>query len=226
MKKEKNIGPRVCPRSSPLFQEFKVWQTINNIFVNGAALDDEDKSVIAKELMFRDKLKDRDLLKLLFKTTKGLSVNFKEVDGNRTMATLMKACVKIAENLGYDDIEFSKLSSEDQKDRIEEIFKEQGFKTGFLHFDSSLASPEFEHQDSYRLWHLLYSYEGDKSASGDESLVKCIMNLCSMDEGSAKILASCKFLPDYGSLSAKAMRKILPYMKDGLEYSAACVMPP
>lgn len=224
VKKEKNIGPRVCPRSSPLFQEFKVWQTINNIFVNGAALDDEDKSVIAKELMFRDKLKDRDLLKLLFKTTKGLSVNFKEVDGNRTMATLMKACVKIAENLGYDDIEFSKLSSEDQKDRIEEIFKEQGFKTGFLHFDSSLASPEFEHQDSYRLWHLLYSYEGDKSASGDESLVKCIMNLCSMDEGSAKILASCKFLPDYGSLSAKAMRKILPYMKDGLEYSAACVM--
>lgn len=224
VKKEKNIGPRVCPRSSPLFQEFKVWQTINNIFVNGAALDDKDKSVIAKELMFRDKLKDRDLLKLLFKTTKGLSVNFKEVDGNRTMATLMKACVKIAENLGYDDIELSKLSSEDQKDRIEEIFKGQGFKTGFLHFDSSLASPEFEHQDSYRLWHLLYSYEGDKSASGDESLVKCIMNLCSMDEGSAKILASCKFLPDYGSLSAKAMRKILPYMKDGLEYSAACVM--
>lgn len=224
VKKEKNIGPRVCPRSSPLFQEFKVWQTINNIFVNGAALDDEDKSVIAKELMFRDKLKDRDLLKLIFKTTKGLSVNFKEVDGNRTMATLMKACVKIAENLGYDDIELSKLSSEDQKDRIEEIFKGQGFKTGFLHFDSSLASPEFEHQDSYRLWHLLYSYEGDKSASGDESLVKCIMNLCSMDEGSAKILASCKFLPDYGSLSAKAMRKILPYMKDGLEYSAACVM--
>lgn len=224
VKKEKNIGPRVCPRSSPLFQEFKVWQTINNIFVNGAALDDEDKSVIAKELMFRDKLKDRDLLKLIFKTTKGLSVNFKEVDGNRTMATLMKACVKIAENLGYDDIELSKLSSEDQKNRIEEIFKGQGFKTGFLHFDSSLASPEFEHQDSYRLWHLLYSYEGDKSASGDESLVKCIMNLCSMDEGSAKILASCKFLPDYGSLSAKAMRKILPYMKDGLEYSAACVM--
>lgn len=224
VKKMKNIGPRVCPRSSPLFQEFKIWQTINNIFVNGAALDDEDKSVIAKELMFKDKLKDSDLLKLLFKTTKGQSVNFKEVDGNRTMATLMKACFKIAENLGYDDIDLSKLSSEDQMVRIEGIFKEQGFKTGFLHFDSSLASPEFENQDSYRLWHLLYSYEGDKSASGNESLVKCIMDLCSMDEGSAKILASCTFLPDYGSLSAKAMRKILPYMKDGLEYTAACAM--
>ena len=224
VKKMKNIGPRVCPRSSPLFQEFKVWQTINNILVNGTALDDEEKSVIAKELMFKDKLKDRDILKLLFKTTKGLNVNFKEVDGNRTMATLMKACFKIAGNLGYDDMDLAKLSSEDQMDRIEEIFKKQGFKTGFLHFDSSLASPEFESQDSYRLWHLLYSYEGDKSASGNESLVKCIMGLCSMDEEPAKILATCTFLPDYGSLSAKAMRKILPYMKCGLEYSAACAM--
>ena len=29
-------------------------------------------------------------------------------------------------------------------------------------------------------------------------------------------------MPDYGNLSAKAMRRILPYMMDGNEYSVAC----
>ena len=38
----------------------------------------------------------------------------------------------------------------------------------------------------------------------------------------SKILASVTFPSDYGSLSTKAMRKILPYMKGGNEYSLAC----
>ena len=33
-KKIKTIGSRVIPRSSPLFQEFKIWQTLNDIEVS------------------------------------------------------------------------------------------------------------------------------------------------------------------------------------------------
>lgn len=222
--KKKKIGSRVCPRSSPLFQEFKVYQTVNNILVNGEPLDDNDREKLVGELAFREKMKGQDVLKLLYKTSKGMRINFEEVEGNRTMATILKACEKIVEGLGYDTGDLSKIAASEKVSRIEEIFAKEGFKSDFLHFDSSLSSPEFESQASYSLWHLLYSYENDKSASGNESLIDKIKKLCSMDEASAKILSGCTFLSDYGSLSARAMRKILPYMKDGLEYSAACAM--
>ena len=55
--KKKKIGPRVCPRSSPLFQEFKVYQTVNNILVNGEPLDDNDREKLVGELAFREKMK-------------------------------------------------------------------------------------------------------------------------------------------------------------------------
>ena len=102
------------------------------------------------------------------------------------------------------------------------IFAGLGWKTDFLTFDSSLEGPEFERQPMFRLWHLLYSYEGDKSLSGNEGLVEAISELTGMEKEYAKILAAVSFAPDYGSLSSKAMRKILPYMKDGNEYSLAC----
>lgn len=34
-KKTRTVGLRVCPKSSPLFQEFKLWQAINNVQVSG-----------------------------------------------------------------------------------------------------------------------------------------------------------------------------------------------
>ena len=47
-KKKKIIGPKVCPKSSPLFQEFKIWQILNNIEVkdnenNVRVLNQEEK---------------------------------------------------------------------------------------------------------------------------------------------------------------------------------------
>lgn len=221
--KKITIGPRVCPRSSPLFQEFKICQTINNILIDGQCLDDDERADLVSELTYRDGMTDSEILRLLHKSPKEHRVNFKKVDGNKTMSALLKACEKIINSLGYD-VDLSKGPARDKLFKIEEILGKEGVKTDFLHFDSSLSSPAFESQDSYALWHLLYSYEGDKSTSGDKSLVDKIKSLCSMDEGSAKIMAGCVFSSDYGSLSAKAMRKILPYMKDGLEYSAACAM--
>lgn len=34
-KKSMTIGLHVCPKSSPLFQEFKIWQILNNLQVSG-----------------------------------------------------------------------------------------------------------------------------------------------------------------------------------------------
>ncbi|MGM9781366.1 MAG: type II CRISPR RNA-guided endonuclease Cas9 [Candidatus Cryptobacteroides sp.] len=220
--KKKVIGPRVCPRSSPLFQEFKIWQYVDNLLVDDSPLDEKTKDRIIDELTYAGKLDTKALLKLCSKNPKSSHLNYKELEGNNTMSALLASCVRIAQNNGYEDIDFSRLSGVDCLSKIEDIFAELGFDSSFLHFDSSLDSPDFENQKSYSLWHLLYSYEGDSSVTGDNSLIEKIMEMCSMDRSSAKILASTRLTPDYGSLSAKAIRKILPFLKEGLDYSLAC----
>ena len=220
--KQKIVGPRVCPRSSPLFQEFKIWQTVNNVTINGNSLSKDEKLLLVEELTYGGTLKTPAILKCLSLKPKQSSVNFKEIDGNNTMTAFFNASIRIAENNGYVCTDLDKLDAHDRVSRIECIFSELNFDSSFLHFNSNLDSPDFEQQPAYALWHLIYSYEGDSSASGDESLVQKIMSLCSMDRASAKELASIRLTPDYGSLSSKAMRKILPYMKEGFEYSEAC----
>ena len=79
-----------------------------------------------------------------------------------------------------------------------------------------------QQQSLYKLWHLIYSYESDNSATVNESLIRKISELCGMPEDYAKILANIVFESDYSSLSAKAIGKILPHLKDGLQYDVAC----
>ncbi len=49
-----------------------------------------------------------------------------------------------------------------------------------------------------------------------------ISDLTGLPSEYSKIIAGISFEPDYGNLSAKAIKKILPFMKDGDEYSVAC----
>ena len=220
--KIKRVGLKVCPKSSPLFQEFKIWQVLNNIKANGEYLEQSQKEMLFKELSIKGKLSDNEVLKLLFKTTRDCSLNFKAIEGNNTQSLLFQAYSKIIVNTGHNEFDFARLPASTSMDIVSEVFSQMGWKTDFLTFDSSLEGVEFERQPLFRLWHLLYSYEGDNSISGNAKLVSAIQELTGMDEANAKILASVSFATDYGNLSSKAMRKILPYMRDGNEYSLAC----
>lgn len=221
-KKKKMVGLKVCPKSSPVFQEFKIWQRLNDLRVNGKSLEQDQKDELFAELNLRGKLTDKELLKVLFKNPKELTLNYKEVDGNDTQSALFKAYSQIIADNGYDEYDFSKMSASESMRIVIDIFSALGYRTDYLVFDSSLDGPALENQPMFRLWHLLYSYEGDKSVSGNEKLVQKLMKLTGMDEAAAKILASVMFVPDYGSLSSKAIRKILVHLKEGNEYSLAC----
>ena len=105
---------------------------------------------------------------------------------------------------------------------ITEIFQGLGYRTDFLTFNPLLNGKDFEQQPYYRLWHLLYSYAGDNSTTGNEALIKKIGEICGFEKEYANILANIALPLDYSSLSAKAIRKILPHMMDGYEYSKAC----
>lgn len=256
------VGSKVIPRSSPIFQEFKIWQILNNVEVsvkgtkrksaklknavpklfegeesvdaleiNGKrALLQEEKELLALELSVKEKLHKAEILSLLFETSERYDLNFKTIDGNRTGFALYSAYSTILEASGHSPINF-KDSAKDIIEQVTSVFKTLGWKTDFLQYDSSAycmcekdskKRNELILQPYYKLWHLLYSFEGDNSTVGNEKLIAKLQQLTGMDKEYAAILANVSFLEDYGSLSAKAISKILPYMKEGNMYDVAC----
>ncbi|MBR1627286.1 MAG: type II CRISPR RNA-guided endonuclease Cas9, partial [Bacteroidales bacterium] len=192
-KKIKRCGLRVCSKSSLYFQEFKIWQVLNNLMITDAEgnkryLDIEEKDLLFKELTYKSKLKKSEILRLLFKNTKDMSLNYEEIEGNRTLAALINAAPSIK-----DDIQYKFNSNEDG-----------------------------ENQLIVKLWHLLYSYEGDNSKTGNDSLIKILENLYGFSNEEAKRLANISFQDDYSNLSTKAIKKILPYLKEDYQYDEAC----
>ena len=228
-KKIKTIGSRVCPKSSPLFQEFKIWQILNNVIVTSddgvkrvkRELHQEEKEKLFEELSYKDKLSKTDALKILFgKNAKGYDLNYKDLEGNRTQSELFKAYCNIIELSGHDGESLLKLSSKEKVSAVKDIFDNVlKINTDILVFNSDDNPTE---QSMYSLWHLLYSFEGDNSNTGDEKLIEKLGSKYGFSKEYAKVLAGVVFQPDYGSLSTKAIRKILPHLKDGNVYSVAC----
>lgn len=175
-KKTKIIGPRVIPKFSPLFQEFKIWQIINNLkFLNTETNEikeisdiDSDISIrkqIFNELNIKGKLKSNEVVKKIFKKPKNWKItNYDEIEGNNTNYALYRAYEKIAEISGHE-IDKNKIV-----ESISEIFKILGINTEILYFNSDLKGKELEEQPAYKLWHLLYSFEEDNSKTGHENL--------------------------------------------------------
>jgi CRISPR-associated endonuclease Csn1 len=225
--KTKLIGPKVCPKSSPLFQEFRIWQRLNDLEVLDKKertkwrLDEDAKNLLFQELNIKNKLSKADILKLLYKNHKELDLNFKEIDGNRTNANLFEAYNQIIELTGHGEFDFAKMSAVEIIDLVENVFKTLAINTDILKLNTELEGKAFEQQASYQLWHLLYSYEGDNSNTGNESLINKLHEKYGFEKEYASLLANVTFEPDYGSLSSKAISKILPHLKDGFEYSQA-----
>lgn len=226
-KKTKTIGLRVCPKSSPLFQEFKIWQILNNIQVTieqegKRFLYQEEKEKLFAELNYKEKMSKAETIKLLYGNQKGIEINYKDLEGNKTQADLFKAYQTIIEMSGHGEYDFSKIPANKAVEIVSEVFAGLGFNTDILRFDASLEGKAFEQQPMFKLWHLLYSYEGDKSELGNQKLIEKLSEAYGFDKEYATVLAGVVFPDDYGSLSSKAIRKILPHLKDGLDYSVAC----
>jgi CRISPR-associated endonuclease Csn1 len=134
--KKKIVGMRVAPKSSPLFQEFKIWQNLNNVLIkkagskkrtvkkeNQSNLLDEEKEIFylsleAKQVLFdelniKGNLKSSTIIDLLGHKSKEWEVNYSSIEGNRTNQALYNAYLKILEIEGYNQ-ELLKLSDKDE----------------------------------------------------------------------------------------------------------------
>ena len=227
-KKIVTSGCRVSPKSSPLFQEFKIWQILNNIVLSWEdenhhkqkrELTNDEKNRLHEKLNTLDKLSKADALKLLYgKPATALDLNYKEIEGNRTIAAFYRAYLSIV-NLNMPE---GKEIKKPEYEIIRAHFEKHGINTDILSFNSNVSADALQNEPLYKLWHLLYSYEGDKSNTGIESLIHIISERYGFTEDQAKIIANIKLVEDYGNLSTKAMRNILPYMREGKKYDEAC----
>lgn len=242
----KIIGPRVAPKSSPIFQESKIWQILNNVQIEGNVipnvqqdlfgeatefkygkrpLTQEEKQTLFAELNIKEKLTESQALQIL-EMKESYKLNYKEIEGNKTRASFFKAFQEIIELSGHE-IEFTKKKAHKIEEELKEIFVALGFSTEILGFKTDLTKEEIkdqqiEKQAYYKLWHLLYSFEGDSSKLGNEKLIQKVMELCKMPKEYATIVSNITFPLDYSSLSTRATLKILPFLKQGLMYSDAC----
>lgn len=229
-KKLKTVGRKVCPRSSPLFQEFKIWSTINNLMIeekdtrNVFALEKNERDMLFRELTFKEKMKKNEILSLLYgKKARHYDLNYAEVDGNKTITALYKAFFTIVTMSGHGEYELSKISADNATTIVSQVFEALGINTSILNFDSSLSNEQFEMQPMYQLWHMLYSYEGDDSNTGNETLINNLCKKYGFQKEYASVLANITFADDYSNLCTKAMRKILPYLKEECTYDKACL---
>src|SRR5690606_35480182 len=97
---------------------------------------------------------------------------------------------------------------------IKTLLATLNINTEMFEFNAQLDGKAFEQQSSYQLWHLLHSYEGDNSPSGNEKLYELLEKKFGFKPEYSKVLANVTFSDDYGNLSAKAMRKIYPFIKE------------
>jgi CRISPR-associated endonuclease Csn1 len=257
-KVKKTIGLKVAPKSSPLFQEFKIWQVLSNVLIrkkgskkriakvveqvnlfdeekNELVFDLETKQTLFNELNIKGNLSSKAIIELLGYDVKDWEINYSTIEGNRTNKVLYIAYLKILELEGYDTKDLLKVkSNKDEvelediempaleiKDMVKRIFETLEINTEILEFDAELDGKAFEQQLSYQLWHLLHSYEGDNSPSGNNKLYELLEQKFGFKKEHSQILANVALADDYGSLSAKAMRKIYPHLKE-LHFDKAC----
>ena len=230
-KKTIKTGSKVCPVSSPLFQEFRMWQKLNDVILTNINtlekryLTFEEKELLASELSIRSRLTKRDVIKILVgKQAKYFDLNFDELIGNETQSRLVNAYLKILELTGHDKIDVKKSKAVDVVEAIRQVFAGLGYHTDAIDGQVTFQTDIYL-QPYYRLWHLLYSFPGDNSRSGSDKLVQRVKEFFGFDNDEyAKVIADIKFADGYGNLSAKAIQKILPKMKEGYQYYDACEM--
>ncbi len=231
-KKMKIVGPKCAPKSSPIFQEFKIWQLLNNLeFRNKETRErvkiqdiDEDLAIrneLFQELTVHGGRTANQILKIVYPSPNEWELNYKDgIDGNNTVRAIFEGFQKIAEVTGHE-INFKDNASKIKSD-LRDLFEFLKLDISILNFDEITKTKDYQKLASFNLWHLLYSYEGDDSKSGNELLERLLKEKFGFSAEHVKILAQIAFKSEYGSLSSKAMLKILPFLKEGLKYNEAC----
>lgn len=217
--KEYFVGPKVAPKSSPLFQLAKMWENINNIKIGSrlggeVEISLEQKWAIFQHLDNNEKLTQPDLLKILNLKKDNCYVNkqlTKGLVGNITKYAIRKCFGDLSKYEDLLKLELKIIESEKEgylyDKKTGEILKSKSIK---------YIDPLIEREPFYQLWHSIYSI------SDQEECSKVLQSKFKIEKNVADKLAGIDFSKyAFGNKSAKVIRRILPYMMEGDRYSEA-----
>jgi len=201
-----------APISHPLFEEFRMWQTLNNIKIKTQddvelrSLSEEEKNSIAP-LFFRVSKAQFDFKDIAKKLTpRGQTFGYvKSRDRDAHILFNYKG------NQSLSGCPFSsalqRIFGDDFKASIYKMY--QGERI------NKIGEEKTPDDVLHELWHVLFSFDD----AGKVKEFGC--SKFGLDDELAEKLAKISPKQGYGALSLKAIRKILPYLKQGLRYSHA-----
>lgn len=215
-------GPKVAPRTSPLFQLCKIWEIVNNISLKTKNPEEskykwsdriptiEEKQEIANHLSINENLSFVELLKILNLKKEQVYANkqiLKGIQGNMTYATIHK----VIGDSSYLKFDIQTVPSKHSAILVDKKTGEILDDKESLELDSALERKPF-----YQLWHTIYSIK---------DLEECKVALIKrfdFSEAVAEQLSRIDFNKQaFGNKSNKAMRKMLPYLMLGYNQSDA-----
>ena len=215
------FGPKVAPKSSPLFQLCRIYEAVNNIRLtrpDGSPRDitPEERAKIVAHLQssaslsfaaLKKLLKEKALIADQLTTKSGLK-------GNSTRVALASALQPYPQYHHLLDMEL-----ETRMMTVQLTDEETGEVT---EREVAVVTDSYVRQPLYRLWHILYSIE-ERQAMRRALITQLGMKEEDLDGGLLDQLYRLDFVkPGYGNKSAKFICKLLPQLQQGLGYSEAC----
>ena len=215
------FGPKVAPKSSPLFQLCRIYEAVNNIRLtrpDGSPRDitPEERAKIVAHLQSSASLSFAALKKLLKeKAIIADQLTSKSgLKGNSTRVALAAALQPYPQYHHLLDMEL-----ETHMMTVQLTDEETGEVT---EREVAVVTDSYVRQPLYRLWHILYSIE-ERDAMRRALITQLGMTEEDLDGGLLDQLYHLDFVkPGYGNKSAKFICKLLPQLQQGLGYSEAC----
>lgn len=207
-------GLKCIPRSSPLFQEFRIWQDIHNIKilkgeekvdgktkldidVSGSYINETVKAKLFDLFNSKASVDEAAILKLIIQNNEQNDIvigNKGDTHSHRINLFANRDALKGNETLT----------------RYSNLFKKAGFDGGSILSDKKTLM---------KLWHIDYSItssEEEKSKKGiSTALTNLLPNNSNKDNVIELFLKLSELNKEYGSYSACAIKKLLPVMRCG-----------
>lgn len=189
---------KVAPKSSPYFQVFRIWQQINNLKIQAF---DGRTEILTYENKIRifDALHDPSLL---------------SKRGTLSFTNILKICGY--KTRGYY-LNFNLLEGNKTFLTLYNALKIAGIDNpeDYLFFNPEIMD---EKGGLCQLWHITYSLEEE-----DDVINALTKHFPFSPDQAATIAQSAGYTSDYGSLSTRAIRKLLPHLKEGKDMYLACM---
>ena len=236
------FGPKVAPKSSPLFQLCRLYEAVNNIRLthpdnSPRPLTDEERTKLVAYLQGSEALQEK-------KPTKRPSKKPKKETYPEVNLDSLKQVLQIEEELHADKLLESGITGDTTRVALASILQpyEQYHHLLTMELETrpmkvqttdeatgeitehevAVLTDSYTRQPLYRLWHILYSIE-ERDAMRKALITQLGMAEEDLDSGLLDQLYRLDFVkPGYGNKSAKFMCKLLPQLQQGLGYSEAC----